>query len=84
MADEDIQIVTRNCGGSLAVLARSQFQLENLYAPRLSEIVFSEDHQSVRDHSTILRSNNDSQIHRWGAIYRTRRVRDLGTNTSRH
>ncbi len=84
MGDEDIQIVTRNCGGSLAYLVRSQFQLEDLYASRLSEGVFSEDHQGVRDHSTVLRSNGDSQIHRWGAIYRTWRVRDLGTKTGRH
>jgi hypothetical protein len=44
MADEDVQIVTRNWGGSLAVLVRSQFQLEDLYASRLSESVLSEDH----------------------------------------
>ena len=84
MGNEDIQIVTRDCGGSLACFVRSQFHLEDLYASGLSESVFSEDHKGVRDHSTAFRSNCDSQIHRWGAIYRTWRVRDLGVKAARH
>ena len=84
MGNEDIQIVTRDCGASFSRLVRSQFQLEDPYASGLSESVFSEDHKGVRDYSTPLRCDREGQIHRRGAIYRTWRVRDLTAKAARH